>query len=155
MGSIAELEDKLAIHELIARYNFALNFGDIEGWVGCFTEDGIFECPFAIFKGHPALRQYITERTAERQKYPLRHLPTNIIVEVRGDRASAQFYLLTLQVRPEGMQLLTTGVYHDQIKKIDGTWRFSHRKVQLDNTSWANQVFPASYLEKSFLSAKR
>ena len=155
MGSVAELEDKLAIQELIARYNFALNFGDIEGWVNCFSEDGVFDCPFAVFKGHTALRQYITERTAERRENPVRHLATNIIVEVQGDHASAQFYLLTLQVRPEGIQLLTTGVYHDQVRKINGSWRFSYRKVQLDSTAWASQVFSASYLEKSFLATKR
>lgn len=149
MGSLTEIEDKLAIQELMAQYNFAINFGDIEGWANCFTEEGIFECPFGLFTGRTALRQYISERTGERRERPLRHMATNIIVEVKGDRASAKCYLFLLQVVPEGLKLLTTGVYRDELRKIGGAWHFSHRNLKLDSKAWGSQVFPASYLQKS------
>ena len=147
MASITGTEDKLAIQELMARYNFSLNFGDIEAWVDCFTEDGIFECPFGTFKGQDALRQYIFERTEERREYPLRHMVTNTIIDVQGDRASAKCYLLLLRVLQDGIQLLTSGLYNDELKKTKKSWRFSHRKVHLDSKAWATQVFSASYLE--------
>ena len=149
MGSLTELEDKLAIQELMARYNFAINFGDSEGWANCFTEEGIFECPFGTFRGRPALRQYVSDRTEERRERPLRHMATNIIINVRGDRASAQCYLLLLQVLPEGPQLLTTGVYRDDLQKIGEAWLFRHRDLRLDGKAWGSRVFPASYLQKS------
>jgi len=31
-------EDKFAIQELIARYNHAIDFGNYEAWVECFTD---------------------------------------------------------------------------------------------------------------------
>src|SRR5947209_73059 len=36
-------EDKFVIQELIARYNHAIDFGNYDAWVECFTIDGIFE----------------------------------------------------------------------------------------------------------------
>ncbi len=149
MSSIAEIEDRLAIQELMARYNFAIDFGDVETYLACFTEDGGFSNVYGSSKGQVALRQYISERTAERQERPLRHMATNIVIEVKGDRASARCYLLLLQVTPEGLKLLTTGVYKDELQKIGGAWRFSHRRVEFDTQPWVRQVFPASYLEGS------
>lgn len=156
MGSITEIEDKLAIRELIARYSFAIDSGDIKAWVDCFTEDGAFESPFGTFKGSTALHQYISERTAERRskQIQLRHLLTNIIIDIQGNRAKAKCYLLLLLVMPEGVQLLTTGVYNDELRKMGGAWRFSHRKVEFDTQTWASQVFPSSYLKRSELEQK-
>ena len=148
MGSVTKNEDKLMIQELMARYNFALNFGDEEAWVDCFTKDGVFECPFGTHKGSSALHQYISERTAERHEHPVRHMLSNIIIDVQDDRASVKSYLLMLQVLPEGMQLLTTGIYTDDLVKIGGAWCFCHRKLQLDSMEWGSQVFSASYMEK-------
>ena len=32
------------IRQLLARYNFAIDFGDIDSWVQTFTSDGVFRC---------------------------------------------------------------------------------------------------------------
>src|SRR4030067_3696743 len=154
MVSIPEIEDKLAIQELMARYHHASSFGDIETWVNCFTEDGVFECFFGALKGRTALRQYMTERTMERREHPLRHLATNIIINVQGDQASAKCYVLLLQVSPEGVRILSTAIYNDKLTKVGGAWRFSHRKVDFDNTAWAPRGFPASFLERCELEQK-
>jgi ketosteroid isomerase-like protein len=146
------IEDKLAIQELMAQYSFSLDFGDIEAFVGCFTEDAVFEMPFKTLKGSSGLRQFVSERAAERREHPIRHMVMNFIVDVQGDRATAKAYFLFLRVfpeLPESIQLLTTGVYIDELKKKGGTWRFSHRKVVADSITWASRVYPASYLEKN------
>ena len=142
------MEDKIAIQEVMARYNFAIDFGDIEAYMDCFTEDGGFTNIFGSCKGHNALRQYITERTRERPGHPLRHMMLNPIIDVHGDQASAKSYFLLFRVVPEPIQLLTTGCYKDELYKKGGAWRFSHRQVEFDSTAWARQVFPSSYLGK-------
>ena len=38
--------EKAAIAELIARYNFAIDHNDFQGWADCFTPDGIFNVVF-------------------------------------------------------------------------------------------------------------
>lgn len=37
------VEDRLAIGDLFARYMWAIDTGDVEGLVACFTEDGALE----------------------------------------------------------------------------------------------------------------
>lgn len=145
---MTEIEDKLAIRDLMARYSFAHNFGDIEGYVECFTEDGVIESPIGTVKGSAAIRQYITAREAEVCESPLRYMVTNIITNVQGDRATGKCYLLILQVLREGVKLVTTGVYKDEFCKIDGTWRISHRKLELDGNRWMSQIFPAHSVGK-------
>ena len=51
MALVQEIEDKLAIHEMEARYCHASDFGDIEGWVNCFTEDGVSEGSLFTLRG--------------------------------------------------------------------------------------------------------
>ncbi len=43
------VEDRIAIQDLIARYAWALDTGDVEGVVGCFTPNGEV---LARFPGH-------------------------------------------------------------------------------------------------------
>ena len=51
------VEDRLAIHDLFVRYTTALDAGDIETIVGCFTEDGSLESPaVGSYLGRPAIR---------------------------------------------------------------------------------------------------
>ena len=41
----ASIEDRMAIEDLFIRYTTAMDSGDVEGVVGCFTEDGRLDSP--------------------------------------------------------------------------------------------------------------
>ena len=43
--SLADLEDRLAINDLFVRYTTALDRGDVETIVDCFTPDGSLDSP--------------------------------------------------------------------------------------------------------------
>ena len=45
MASKVALDDRVEIEELIARYAWALDTGDLDGYVACFVEDGWVEHP--------------------------------------------------------------------------------------------------------------
>ena len=54
------LEDRIALQDLIAAYSWALDTGDAEGLVACFTEDcvmseDVFEDP-DVWEGHEGIR---------------------------------------------------------------------------------------------------
>ena len=52
------IEDRMELHELIARYAWALDTGDVEGYVDCFFEDGWIEHdPPGLCKGREAIRK--------------------------------------------------------------------------------------------------
>jgi len=150
--SITEVADRLEIQELMARYSFGINFGDIEGFVGCFTDDAIFETPLGTQKGAEALRKYVSSRSEERRARPVRHFVTNLIfTELQEDQATTKSYFFMTRVLKDSdtIQFLTTGTYTDKLRKTGGKWRISHRKIELDTLEWSKQVFPPSYLNKS------
>ena len=154
MPNMTALEDKLAIQDLEARYCSTADFGDIEGWVKCFSEDGVLETSVFTLKGADALRKYITQRTQhvsetapEGCAHPIRHLVMNMIIDVNGVQAKATCYHLMLQITRDGIKIVTTGVTADQLLKEDDQWRITYRRVDASSGTWANQLVPDSFLK--------
>lgn len=53
-----KLEDRAEIEELIARYSWALDTGDFEGYADCFTEDGwLRHWPQGLCEGREGLKR--------------------------------------------------------------------------------------------------
>ncbi len=68
------IEDRLAIQDLIAAYAWALDTGDVEGLVACFTPDTrmveeVFEDP-DIWEGHDGIRRPRSGITSTRPDFP-------------------------------------------------------------------------------------
>ena len=134
--SLGYLEDRLAIEDLFVRYTTALDKGDVETIVDCFTPDGSLDSPaVGSYSGHAAIRAF-AERFARfnEQGSQLRHVISNLAAEIDGDRARATCYLLNLLTRNGESRLLAPGRYEcDLIKSADGRWRFQRRVVILDH----------------------
>src|SRR6266567_8659215 len=92
------IEDRIAIHDLFVRYTTALDAGDVETVVDCFTEDAALESPvIGVIAGRDAIRAFAERFAAQRTGgTQFRHMVTNIVTEVDGDRALASAYLLVL-----------------------------------------------------------
>src|ERR1700681_3982189 len=94
---VPALEDRAAIHDLCTRYGCALDNGEVETVVACFTADAALKSPVIDLKGHDEIRafagRFAAQRTAGTQ---FRHLVTNIAASIDRDRATATAYLLVL-----------------------------------------------------------
>ena len=130
----AERED---IRDLLARYNQAIDFGDADGWVACFTPDGVFECT-GLPEGSPLGGRYEGGRPCAATPSPTSARPTAgpgtgttaWSSTVDGQEATMSCYLLALSI---GRGVVgTTGVYRDQLRKVDGQWRFILRHIDID-----------------------
>jgi hypothetical protein len=123
------IEDRLAIHELYARYNHAIDLGDPKGWAATFTEDGVFQSPTTgTFEGTQALVQF-----AERARgIQARHWTNNLVLDGDGKVARGSCYLLLLRVDQRPATLLATGLYRDELVRTPGGWRFRRRTVEVD-----------------------
>ena len=133
--SLAEVEDRLAINDLFVRYTRALDRGDVETLVDCFTPDASLDSPaIGQHSGHAAIRAF-AERFARfhERGAQLRHVISNLAVEIDGDRARATCYLLNVLTRNGKSELLAPGRYECDLVKSDGTWRFQKRVVILDH----------------------
>jgi pimeloyl-ACP methyl ester carboxylesterase len=121
------VDDIEAIKQLVARYNLAFDYGDVDGYLATWTEDGLFHRSNALrsYRGHDELRELITT-------FPVqgRHVSTNFVIDVDGDRATASSYLLYLSA--DGYQPVMFGVYSDELVRGGSGWQFAARRLQVD-----------------------
>jgi uncharacterized protein (TIGR02246 family) len=131
------LEDRLAISDLFVRYATALDAGDVETVVDCFTGDATLESPvIGVITGQAAIRAFATRFAAQRALgTQYRHMITNIsaTIEPAGDRARATAYLLVLITRDGTSRRLPPGGYECDVIKEGDAWRFSRRVVTHDH----------------------
>ncbi len=126
--------EKEAIAELIARYNYAIDHNDFQGWADCFALEGIFDGMIGRYAAHAELDRF----TAEVQKLTattpnLRHYVTNIQTEINGDQARSRCFLLMTSTSKEGgTKVVIAGEYEDTLVKRNGRWLFTERKVRMD-----------------------
>ena len=133
--SESNLEDRAAIHDLFARYCCALDNGDVEAVVDCFTADAILKSPVIDISGHEEIRAFASRFAAQRAAgTQFRHMVSNIAMTITGTRATASAYLLVLISKDGNHRSLPPGRYACELIKGDsGQWRFSHRTVFHDH----------------------
>ncbi len=121
------VDDRLAILDLMAQYNHCADSGDGEGFADTFTEDALFEGSMRTARGRAELAQ------AGGGSAQWKHWLSSPIIEGDGDHATAKVYLVRTGVgEDEAVELLASGIYHDTLVRLDGEWKFSHRKVHPD-----------------------
>ena len=132
--SAATPEDWLAIHDAFIRYATSLDQGDVEGVVACFAPDATITSPvLGRFEGPAGIRDF-AQRTADllAQGVQFRHVVSNLVAKVDGDRALARCYLLDFRTRDGRTQLLSPGVYDCELRKVAAGWLFVRRDVTMD-----------------------
>ena len=124
------VEDQLAIQQLYARYNHAIDFGDGDGWAACFTPDGVFNGgQGGPQTGTEALKAFANGMAS---RIKARHWNTNLVIDGSGDSAKGKVYLMLMNLADGKATPLVTAVYHDELTKTADGWRFSSRAVKAD-----------------------
>jgi uncharacterized protein (TIGR02246 family) len=128
------MDDRQMINDLFVRYTTALDAGEVETIVGCFTEDGALESPVVgVHAGQAAIRAFAERFARFRERgSQLRHFISNLAVQVDGDAARATCYLLNVITRDGKTEVMAPGRYDCQLVKLNGEWLFKHRLVMLD-----------------------
>jgi len=130
--------DRLALQDLIAAYSWALDTGDEEALVACFTPDArmveeVFEDP-DIWEGHDGIRG-LARHYFNAPGFPGRqHHVTQIQFTPQEDRSvNMRSFAFVTECEGEPPYVLRfTGWYEDHaVKGEDGQWRFRSRKVRL------------------------
>jgi ketosteroid isomerase-like protein len=129
IAAAQRVEDQLAIRELTARYNYAIDEGRADEWVATFVPDGTFHST-ALGKhtGTDALREFATGYSAA---FTGRHCTTDYVVEVNGDDAKQRCYLIVVN-NAATPAIGVTAVYEDVLRRTADGWRFVYRKVTPD-----------------------
>jgi ketosteroid isomerase-like protein len=118
--ALPSIEDRFGINDLFVRYTCALDAGDADTVVDCFTEDGTLVSPAV---GEHTGRAAITAFAQRFSRFQaggsqLRHVLSNLTVFLTKDGKS---------------KLLAPGRYDCELRKADGQWRFRRRVVLHDH----------------------
>ncbi len=126
--------EKEAIAELIARYNWAIDHNDFQGWADCFAPEGIFDGMIGQYTAHGELDRFTADVRKLTASTPnLRHYVTSIQTEVSGNQARSRcFLMMTSTTQEGGTKIVIAGEYEDKLVKRDGRWLFTERKVHMD-----------------------
>ena len=139
----ASMADWFDINNLFIRYATSLDHGDVDAVVDCFTENATIVSPvLGEFSGHAGVRDF-ADRTARLKReadVQFRHVVSNLVADVEGDRARATCYLLDFRTRDGKTDLLSPGEYECVLRKTDGRWRFEQRSVLMDRPFRAGDI---------------
>jgi ketosteroid isomerase-like protein len=122
-------DDIVAIQQLLARYNTAVDAGDGQAFAATFTVDGVSINGESRVTGREALAA-IPAQVATTVP-GLRHWVANHVIDLDGDEATATVYLLALRGGTPS-SLLTSGRYVDRLRRTPDGWRFAVREFLAD-----------------------
>jgi hypothetical protein len=128
--TLMAVASRLAIGDLTARYNRALEMGDLETWIGTFVQEAVLLGPGGeSFSGHRELMKYF--RAAPPGRAPV---TTDAQVEVDGvsARQECRFLVLRPGTNGAGPVVETAGRYRDTVIYERGRWYFSRRELVAD-----------------------
>jgi hypothetical protein len=122
-------QDYVAIEQLYAQYNHAIDSGDAEGWAATFTPDGTFNNRFT---GHDGLVGFVQLWREKMNGGNRRHWNTNLHIVGTSDGASGAVYLMLVDVGTQPPSIVGTGSYTDTLVRTAAGWRFKSRTYKGD-----------------------
>jgi uncharacterized protein (TIGR02246 family) len=140
------IEDRLAIQDLYARYCWALDTGDTDGYAAMFTEDAeiveeTHEGALDVRRGRAEVRALV-RKFHERPDFPgHQHLMAQFVFEEdaegRSDHWIVRSYAWATENRPpEPPRLHWCGHIRDVVAKVDGVWLIRSKRIM----GWAGEV---------------
>jgi len=128
-------DDRFEIQDLYARYSRAVDANNGALWIDCWTPDGEFvpavgPTAGTPYRGHQAISDFGNVRP---DNYTRARIWTgNYLLEDRGDYVEGTCYGLVVTVDGPAPELSAAIVYHDEIVRHEGKWKFRARRPRLD-----------------------
>lgn len=129
------------IKQLHARYCHSIDFDDADGVVACWAPDGAFDAPQRVHDGARELREFATDVAAQQGGH-VRHSMISSLIDGDGEVARSLSYAIVTHDYGAPVQqgtvthatMLTSGIYADELSKLDGRWVYRRRTFRWDGT---------------------
>jgi uncharacterized protein (TIGR02246 family) len=138
-GNLGTYEDRTAVEDVMARYVWAVDSLDPEGYVTVFTEDAVIDANGSISKGHDEIRKIVTSLIQRRDDSKAKGLPTSNLYHVisnvritfpKPGEALHQSYWQTVRRDTDGkMTAAAMGRSEDRLVKRNGMWLIQSRRL--------------------------
>jgi ketosteroid isomerase-like protein len=122
-------DDRVEILDLMARFCQAYDSRDGPAWADTFTDDGLFQGRRQERHGRRQLERQ-PDSLPEHMR-GMRIWTTNHVIDGDGDSARLTCYFLVL-LRGREFKTEGKGTYQCELRKVDGSWRFSSVRTALD-----------------------
>lgn len=126
------VEDRLALHELLARYTHYLDYGGIDHMHEVWVDDCHFfaDNPAVDIRGLDNLQAFF--RSTVSALPHVRHVISNLWIEPCADNNagndSAVLHAYLQIVDFQSHALIAAGRYRDQVRRTPGGWRIQRRE---------------------------
>jgi hypothetical protein len=137
--NLGTYEDRIAVEDVMARYVWAVDSLDADGYVAVFAADAVIDSNGSISRGHAEIRKIVTDLMQRRDKNKALGLPTanlyHVISNVRvtfpaPGEALHQSYWQTVRRDQDGkMVAAAMGRSEDRLIKRNGKWLIQSRKL--------------------------
>ena len=140
---VQRIEDHTAIERLLMEYGRSLDHRDFTTYSRLFASNGEWSGTLGSYRGPAAIQEAMEKSFSSATDIPKGanyHLLTNAIIDIDGDRATAEskWAFVTLEEK-KPPQIAAAGRYEDTLVRENGQWKFL-RRVALP----ARQVEPAA-----------
>jgi ketosteroid isomerase-like protein len=128
---IQAIEDREAIRELIAKYCRGVDGRDEELFMSIWRDDAQYRIggQFGDHTGLAEIKRILHGLWAAFTE--MHHWATNVVIELDGDTARAWCNADVTGTDTKGRALMFAASYSDQLTKVDGTWKFTVRDIDL------------------------
>jgi 3-phenylpropionate/cinnamic acid dioxygenase small subunit len=142
------IEDRLDIHDMIARYAWALDTGDVDGYCACFTDDAwIFHGPDGKLQGRAGLKQLTEQLWYAKPDHYLgrQHRMSQVLLSYEGAdiRIKAFWSILQQRVATGECFVFGLGTWDGLATKVGGEWQLKSLYVDIwrgRNVPWVGDA---------------
>ena len=138
------VEDTLLIHDLFARYSWALDTGDTDAYVQLYAPDAVVleTRPEGVreARGHAAIRELVLRFHTDPAFPGRQHRTSQLVIlpdpESRADHWLVRSYVLTTDTKDGASTLYWCGRALDVVVKVGGDWLIERREIK----PWAGEI---------------
>ena len=131
--------DRTAVEDVMARYVWAVDSLDPDGYVAVFTEDAVIDSNGSISKGHEEIRKIVTSLIQRRDANKAKGLPTSNLYHVisnvritfpkRGEALHRSYWQTVRRDADGKMTAAAMGRSEDRLVRRNGRWLIQSRKL--------------------------
>ncbi|MGC6476372.1 MAG: nuclear transport factor 2 family protein [Parvibaculales bacterium] len=127
--SLENLQDRLAIEDLLNRYCEGVNQRDADIWGSTWADDATWELPHLDMEGLKGKETIVASWLEAMKLFPFVNMMAQIgSLTIQGDKATMRSYTDEVAVTQDGTEIRPRGQYDDECVKINGEWKFARRK---------------------------
>ena len=137
--NLGTYEDRIAVEDVMARYVWAVDSLDADGYVAVFTKDAVIDSNGNISKGHEEIRKIVTSLIRRRDDNKAKGLPASNLYHMvsnvritfpKPGEALHQSYWQTVRRDKDGTMIAAAmGRSEDHLVKRSGKWLIQSRKL--------------------------